>query len=153
MKLTEILPPDLVIPDLRGSTKAEVLREFALHFASHDPHLDPEEIVQVLVEREQGGTTAIGDGIAIPHGRLPKLDRIVAAFGRHVQGVDFESIDGKPTHLFFVLLLPEDSVGIHLKALARVSRLLKDATVRQRLLTSQNAAELYQVIQEEDEKL
>lgn len=153
MKLADILPPELVIPSLRGASKTEVLREFAEHFASYDRSLDPEEIVEVLHEREQGGTTAIGDGIAIPHGRLTQLSRIVAAFGRHMQGVDFQSIDGKPTHLFFVLLLPEDSVGIHLKALARVSRLLKDPNVRERLLSSPNAAEIYRLIQEEDEKL
>ena len=83
----------------------------------------------VLAERERLGSTAIGDGIAIPHGKIPRgRPRFVGAFGRHVQGVDFDSLDGNPTHLFFVLVAPEDSTSLHLKALARVSRLLKDGT-------------------------
>jgi PTS system nitrogen regulatory IIA component len=153
MRLVDILAPELVVPELRGTEKNEILREFAEAFAAVYPQLRTEEIVRVLQEREQGGTTAIGDGIAIPHGRLPGLDRIVAAFGRHPRGVDFQSIDGKPTYLFFVLLLPEDSTGLHLKALARVSRLLKDAEIRRRLIASADAAEIYRVIREADEKL
>ncbi len=153
MRLLDILPPELIIAELRGEDKTSVLHELAEAFARYDPRLDAAEIVRVLEEREQGGTTAIGDGIAIPHGRLPGLDRIVAAFGRHPRGVDFQSIDGRPTHLFFVLLLPEESVGIHLKALARVSRLLKDASVRQKLISGRDPAELYRIIREADETL
>ena len=90
----------------------------------------------VLAERERLGSTAIGDGIAIPHGKLPKVTKILGTFGRHVQGVDFESLDGNPTHLFFMLVAPEDSTSLHLKALARVSRLLRDGNFREKLLSA-----------------
>ncbi|GIW43059.1 MAG: PTS fructose transporter subunit IIA [Candidatus Binatia bacterium] len=153
MRLTDILDPALVLPDLQGKSKDEVLREFAEKIHSVHPEIPPDELVAVLWEREQGGTTAIGDGIAIPHGRLRGVQQIVAAFGRHRKGVDFQSIDGKPTHLIFLLVLPEESVGLHLKALARVSRLLKDPAVRQNLLSASDGAELYEIIRQEDEKL
>ena len=92
--------------------------------------IDADRLVEVLWERERLGSTAIGDGIAIPHGKLPGLKGVIGAFGRHPAGVDFDSLDGSPTHLFFLLVAPEDSVGQHLKALARVSRLLKDRAFR-----------------------
>ena len=88
----------------------------------------------VLAERERLGSTAIGDGIAIPHGKLPKVTKYSRDLRRHVQGVDFESLDGNPTHLFFMLVAPEDSTSLHLKALARVSRLLRDGNFREKLL-------------------
>ncbi len=153
MRLTDILNPALVVPELRGATKDEVLRELAEKIAQVHPEIPVEHLVEVLWEREQGGTTAIGDGIAIPHGRLQGIQRIIAAFGRHREGVDFQSIDGKPTYLIFLLVLPEEFVGLHLKALARVSRLLKDPNVRQRLLSARDALELYEIIRQQDEQL
>lgn len=153
MRLTDLLHPELVVPDLSGCTKDEVLYELCAKVAEVHPEIPAEELLTVLWDREHGGTTAIGDGIAIPHGRLRGVQQIVAAFGRHPQGVDFQSIDGRPTYLIFLLVLPEDSVGLHLKALARVSRLLKDAAVRQRLLQATNAQELFEIIRTEDEKL
>lgn len=153
MRLTDILSPDLVVPELRGNSKDEVLRELAEKIAAVHPQISVESLVAVLWEREHGGTTAIGDGIAIPHGRLPGVQQIIAAFGRHREGVDFQSIDWKPTHLIFLLVLPEESVGLHLKALARVSRLLKDPNVRQRLLSAGSALELYEIIRQQDEQL
>src|SRR5271167_4575626 len=106
----------------------------------------------VLAERERLGSTAIGDGIAIPHGKLPSVTRILGAFGRHVPGVDFESLDGGPTHLFFMLVAPEDSTSLHLKALARVSRLLRDGNFRDKLLKAPDANELFRLIADEDSK-
>src|SRR6266436_2844827 len=97
-------------------------------------------------------TDALGEGVAIPHGKLAGLKRVIAAFGRSRQGVDFQSLDGKPTHLFFLLVAPEDSAGAHLKALARISRLLKDESFRQRLMSATTAADLYRTIREEDDK-
>lgn len=152
MKIVDILSKDLVIPELHGRTKDEVLRELAEHLAAVHPGIDASQLVEVLWERERLGSTAIGDGIAIPHGKLPGLDSVLAAFGRHRSGVEFQSLDGNPTKLFFLLVAPEDSVGQHLKALARVSRLLKDPAFRARLLSADGPDELYSSIHDEDEK-
>jgi nitrogen PTS system EIIA component len=154
MKILDILTsPDLIAPSLTGTTKTAVLRELAEHLARQQSAIDANRLVEVLWERERLGSTAIGDGIAIPHGKLPGLQGVIGAFGRHVAGVDFDSLDGSPTHLFFLLVAPEDSVGQHLKALARVSRLLKDRAFRDKLIGAADGAELFRLIREEDEKL
>ncbi|HSP99852.1 MAG TPA: PTS sugar transporter subunit IIA [Candidatus Dormibacteraeota bacterium] len=154
MKILDILTSEaLVAPDLAGADKTAVLRELAEHLARSHAGIDPDRLVEVLWERERLGSTAIGDGIAIPHGKLPGLSGVIGAFGRHPAGVDFESLDGSPTHLFFLLVAPEDSVGQHLKALARVSRLLKDRAFRERLLAAPDRGALFRLIREEDEKL
>jgi PTS system nitrogen regulatory IIA component len=152
MKVTEILPEALVIPALTGRTKEEVLRELAQRMAAQHSDIEAARLVEVLWERERLGSTAIGDGIAIPHGKLPGLKTVRGAFGRHPQGVDFQSLDGNPTKLFFLLVAPDDSVGQHLKALARVSRLLKDQSFRNQLMTARDQGELYRCIREEDDK-
>jgi PTS system nitrogen regulatory IIA component len=154
MKIVDLLPREnLIAPALTGATKGDVVRELAEHLAKQYPEVDAERLVNVLWERERLGSTAIGDGIAIPHGKLTGLKNVLAIFGRHGAGVDFESLDGNPTRLFFVLVAPEDSVGQHLKALARVSRLLKDASFRERLVHAADRAELFRLIREEDERL
>jgi PTS system nitrogen regulatory IIA component len=152
MKISEILPESLVIAALKGRTKEDVLRELAETLAAQCPEIDASRLVDVLWERERLGSTAIGDGIAIPQGKLPGLNNVRAAFGRHLQGVEFQSLDGKPTRLFFLLVAPEDSVGQHLKALARVSRLLKDQSFRDQLMAAPDQRQLYRAIREEDEK-
>jgi len=152
MKILNILPEALVIPALTGRTKDAVLRELAEHMAAEHSEIDAQRLSDVLWERERLGSTAIGDGIAIPHGKLPGLKAVLGAFGRHPQGVDFQSLDGNPTKLFFLLVAPEDSVGQHLKALARVSRLLKDSSFRKQLIDAADRSELYRSIREEDEK-
>jgi PTS system nitrogen regulatory IIA component len=153
VKIVDFLPPELVFPELTASTKEGVLQELARGLAEVHPELDARRLVEVLLEREKLGSTAIGDGIAIPHGKLPGLHAVLGAFGRHPKGVDFHSLDGAPTKLFFLLVAPEDSAGLHLKALARVSRLLKDAAFRSRLTAADARESLYQLIREEDEKL
>jgi len=150
MKITEILSQEMVVPELSADGKPEVLRELADHLCSSFRQVDPDKVVGVLIERERMGSTAIGDGIAIPHGKLKGLTRIIGVFGRSTRGVDFESLDGEPTHLFFVLMAPEDSASLHLKALARVSRLFKDEGFRDRLMKAPDAAEIFRLIKEED---
>lgn len=150
MKITEILTADMVVPDVGGTTKPQVLRELARPLANKYRDLEVAAITAVLGERERLGSTAIGDGIAIPHGKLPGVRQIAGAFGRHRQGVDFESLDGRPTHLFFVLIAAEDSTSLHLKALARVSRLFKDSSFRERLMAARDADEIYRIIVDED---
>ena len=129
-----------------------MLDELASAVAGQHPDIDRGRLVEALDERERLNSTALGEGVAIPHGKLPGLRRVFAAFGRSPAGVDFQSLDGKPTHLFFLLVAPEDSVGQHLKALARVSRLLKDAAFRQALVTTTEPQQLYARICQEDEK-
>jgi nitrogen PTS system EIIA component len=150
MKITEILSPELVLPDLRGRNKPEVLQELAACLSSKYRDLDAETLAAVLAERERLGSTAIGDGIAIPHGKIRGVTRILGVFGRHLKGVDFESLDGKPTHLFFLLVAPEDSTSLHLKALARVSRLFKDNSFRDQLIKARDVTEIYRLIVDED---
>src|SRR6516162_6029110 len=150
MKITELLSADMVMPDVGGTTKPQVLRELARPLAAKYRDLDLAAITAVLAERERLGSTAIGDGIAIPHGKMAGVKQIFGIFGRHLQGVDFESLDGRPTHLFFVLVAPEDSTSLHLKALARVSRLFKDVSFRERLMAARDAEEIFSLIVEED---
>src|SRR5262249_39313431 len=150
MKITEILSAEMVVPELGGTTKPQVLRELARPLANKYRDLELAAITAVLAERERLGSTAIGDGIAIPHGKMPSVKQIVGTFGRHQQGVDFESLDGRPTHLFFALLAPEDSTSLHLKALPRVSRLFKDSSFRERLMSAKDVEEIFRLIVEED---
>jgi PTS system nitrogen regulatory IIA component len=152
MKILDILSPNAIVPELQATSKPEVLQELTNVLAAAHPEIDRDRLVSVLLDREELGSTAIGEGIAIPHGKLPGMSGVVAAFGRHTNGVDFDSLDGSPTRLFFLLVAPEDSAGVHLKALARISRLLKDKTFRERLLAGQTRDELFNIIKEEDEK-
>jgi len=152
VKITDILTADMVVPALRGRTKGEIIDELAGVVAAGHPEIDRARLVQALEDRERLNSTALGEGVAIPHGKLPGLRRVVAAFGRSPGGVDFQSLDGKPTHLFFLLVAPEDSAGAHLKALARISRLLKDEAFRRRLIEAGTANELYAIIREEDDR-
>ena len=152
MKITDILDESSVIQDLRATTKKGVLEELSNVLVERGKLPDHEKVVEVLLEREKLGSTGIGDGIAIPHGKMRGIKELVISFGRSIKGVDFESIDNKPTHLFFLLVAPENSAGVHLKALARISRLLKDSSFRNRLMEARDRQDLFMVIVEEDEK-
>lgn len=152
MKITEILSSERVLPSLKGTTKAAVLNELAECLCKDHSEVGLDRLVAVLSEREALGSTAIGDGIAIPHGKLRGLSQIVGVFGRSAEGIDFESLDGKPTRLFFLLVAPEDSASLHLKALARVSRLMRDGGFRQRLLEAADGPAIFRLISEEDAK-
>ena len=152
MKILDILAPEAIIPALRATTKSEALQELATRLATLHPEIDGVRLVQVLLDREALGSTAIAEGIAIPHGKLPGVANVMAAFGRSANGLAFDSLDGNPTRLFFLLVAPEDSAGIHLKALARVSRLLKDKGFRDRLGAGGTQEQLFAIIKEEDEK-
>ncbi len=151
MKIMDIIDIDLINANLKAHNKREVLGELAEMVAKKEG-LDVKVLIPVLEEREKLGSTGIGEGIAIPHGKLRGLKKLVASFGRSAKGINFDSIDGKPAHLFFLLMAPENTAGMHLKALARISRLLKDTKFRGRLLESKTTQEVYRVLQEEDEK-
>ena len=150
MRISEFLSPDAVIADLRAGDKQEVLRELSATLAHAHPPLKEERLVEVLREREKLGSTGIGEGVAIPHGKHSGLTQLMAAFGVSRKGVDFEAIDGKPTHLFFALVAPENSAGVHLKALARISRLFKNPRFRSAILEATSAADIHSLIVQED---
>lgn len=152
MRIMDILNKDCIIPELRSKNKKEVLEELTGALLNCKANLDEEALVAVLLERERLGSTGIGDGIAIPHGKVQDLDELVLSFGRSTEGIEFDSMDGRPTHLFFLLIAPENSAGIHLRALAKISRLLKSGQFRQRLLEAETSEALFQVIQEEDKE-
>jgi PTS system nitrogen regulatory IIA component len=150
VKLDDILNEELVRGDLTARTKPDILVELADVVTQQHPEIDKTKLVATLQERERLNSTALGDGVAIPHGKLLGIRRVFGAFGRSRAGVDFQSLDGHPTHLFFLLVAPEDSAGAHLKALARISRLLKDASFRTRLLEAPDAHTLWTIIRDED---
>ncbi len=149
MRLLDSLTKKSILPDIDSRDKEGVLEALA-DTLSELSGRTREELVQVLVEREKLGSTGIGDGIAIPHGKLKTIDKLLLAFGRSRQGVDFDAMDGKPTHLFFVLITPDGSTGVHLKMLARISRLLKDSSFKERLVVADTRDDLYQIIKSED---
>jgi PTS system nitrogen regulatory IIA component len=152
VKITDFLTADRVIADLSGKEKPQVLEEMAHQLADSQSDLDPGQVLQVLQDREKISTTAIGEGVAIPHGKLPRVEKISGLFARSLQGVDFASLDGEPTYLFFTLIAPPDAAADHLKALARISRLLKDPDLRHRLLAAATSQDLYNIIAIEDQK-
>lgn len=152
MRILDIVPPGAVVDDIRAETKEGVLRELSEAIAGVTPSLSADGLASILMDRETLGSTGIGDGVAIPHGKVAGIDRLVAAFGRSRNGVQFQSLDGKPAHLFFVIVAPEQSAGMHLKALARVSRLLKDERFRRSLLAAGDAGDLIDVFREQDER-
>ncbi len=150
MKIAEFLSPQAVIADLQATSKSDVLRELAGSLARANPSLNADRLVEVLKEREKLGSTGIGEGVAIPHGKLAGLGQLLASFGVARRGVDFEAIDGKPTQLFFALVAPENSAGVHLKALARISRLFKNPHFRQAILEAKTPEEIHALIAQED---
>jgi len=152
MNLTEILKRDFILEELEARNQHEVLDELVRVFAMGGVRFDPEAMLQVLLERERLGSTGIGDGIAIPHGKLQGLDEILLSFGRSSEGIDFDAMDGKPVHLFFLLMAPENSAGLHLKILAKISRMLKDPALRDNLLRAKSKERIWRIIEEQEQK-
>jgi PTS system nitrogen regulatory IIA component len=151
MQITDMFKKEYIIEELKAHSKRAVLSELSEIFTRSHPGIQNEAMVEVLLEREKLGSTGIGDGIAIPHGKLKGLDSLVISFGRSREGIEFDAIDGKPVYLFFLLMAPESSTGQHLKALAKISRMLKDQEFRNSLLSAKNAEDLYRRIAEKDE--
>ena len=151
MRLRSFLRPAAVVADLTSSDKSGVLRELAHALAAVDPLIDEQRVFQALEEREMLGSTGLGHGVAIPHAKVNELAKIHAAFGRSARGVEFQSLDSEPVHLFFMLIAPHREVGHHLMALERISKLLHDQDTRQDLLTAEGSA-LYEAVCRMDEK-
>lgn len=150
MKISELLDPRAIVADLKAREKTKALAELTDALLICEPSLDRDEVIAVLQERENLGSTGIGDGVAIPHGKLTGIPELRLVFGRSHEGVDFESMDGQPAYLFFLLIAPEESVGVHLKTLAKISKLLKDASVRKKLMDAPDSQTIYQVILDEE---
>ncbi|MBN2332002.1 MAG: PTS sugar transporter subunit IIA [Deltaproteobacteria bacterium] len=153
MKLSDYFDQSLIISDLDCADKDTVLKKFAACVHQRFPELEAEEIYHILKEREDLGSTGIGEGIAIPHGKMKNLSTIIAAFARSKDGVPFDSIDEQPVKFFFLLLAAENSASLHLKALAKISRMLKNTSFRDQLAMAEGASGIYQVISAEDERL
>ncbi len=152
MKVVDFLKREWMVSELRSVEKSDALAEMTEVLEKNGIITDSKKAVDVLLERERLGSTGIGEGIAIPHGKLAELDTVVAVFGRSKAGVSFDSMDGAPVHIFFLLLAPENSASTHLKVLARISRLLKARAFRGELLQCASADELFDKITAEDEK-
>ncbi len=152
MKLPEIIEENNIIPELKAKDKKGVLEELAGVISRHESSIDKGALVKVLVERERLGSTGIGDGVAIPHGKMNGVSRPIISFGRSKQGLDFDSMDGQPTHLFFLLIAPEDSSSVHLQVLAKIAKILKNRDFRKKLMEPGTKEELYQTIVQTDEE-
>jgi len=151
MRLDQIFKIEYLHDNLTSTTKKEVLNELVNILVQGGLKLDAKKAVEVLLQRENLGSTGIGDGVAIPHGKTGDIQELVVAFGRSKNGIDFGAIDGKPVYLFFLLLAPEHSAGQHLKALAKISKMLKTVNFRKKLLEAKTASDLYKLIVEQDE--
>jgi len=153
MKIIDLLDPSHVVADMAATNKQEALEELAATLVPGPEGLDLDTVVEVLMERERLGSTGIGDNVAIPHGKLADLSGLKLAFGRSLKGVDFESMDGKLSHLFFLLLAPINSAGLHLKALAKISRMLMNGPLRENLMQASQGQDIYQLLAEKDEEI
>lgn len=152
MRVTEFLKIEAVVPHLTARTKPDVIQELAAALSKITPTVPPGRIHEVLKEREKIGSTGMEKGVAIPHGRLTELGGLVACFGVSHEGVDFDARDGRPSHFFFALVAPENSAGVHLKALSKVSRLFRSDALRDALLAADTAEAIYGLISQEDSK-
>lgn len=154
MKIVDLLCQDAVSVDLKSKTKEDLLSELAelLVTSGVVKKTEKSEIIKRLKERELLGSTGIGKGVAIPHAKCPKIKNMTAAFGISKAGVDFKSLDGEPTYIFFLLVAPGETPGPHLKALAKISRLLDDKFVRDRLRSASSPQEVYKIIKDEEQK-
>jgi PTS system nitrogen regulatory IIA component len=145
MRLTDLLSPEAVIPSLRAATKKQVLQELSVK-AAEVSGVPAREIFDALLHRERLGSTGIGDGIAIPHGKLAKIGAIFGVFARLERPVDFESLDGAPVDLIFLIITPEASGADHLKALACAARMLRDPGMVATIRATRDASALYSLV-------
>ena len=145
MALSDLVVPQAVVPALRVNNKKQALHELAARAAGICGR-NEREVLEVLMQRERLGSTGIGSGIAIPHGKLARLERLFGVFARLERPIDFEALDGQPVDLMFLLLAPEAAGADHLKALARIARLLRDTDIAEKLRESRDAEALYAVL-------
>lgn len=153
MKLADILRESCVIANIKGTTKREILYELVEPLKKANLINDIDSVVEIIMEREKLGSTGIGDGVAIPHGKMHKLNTILCVAGRSKEGVDFDAVDRQPVHIIFLVLAPEDSASMHLKVLSRISKVLRDPSFRKKFLKLTDAHDIFVNIIEADDKL
>lgn len=153
MRIEEFLRPEAVVMNLAAQNKPDVLRELSATLARANPTISADKVGEALTAREKIYSTGIGEGVAIPHGKLTGLPALSASFGVARAGIDFDSIDKKPTYLFFALVSPENSAGLHLKALARISRLFKNGSFREAIMNAGSSEAIYTLITQEDARV
>jgi nitrogen PTS system EIIA component len=153
VKLADILRESCVVADIKGATKKEILFEMVETLKKANLIDDVDSVVNIIMEREKLGSTGIGDGVAIPHGKMKKLNAILCVAAQSKKGVDFDAVDRQPVHIFFLVLAPEDSASLHLKVLSRISKVLRDQSFRKKILKLDNAHDIYTNIIEADDKL
>jgi PTS system nitrogen regulatory IIA component len=152
MKIMEFLNKNAIIASMKATDKEGTIRELVDLLAKAENIKNKEELINAIMTRESLGSTGIGQGIGIPHAKSPNVKNLVAAFGLSQKGVNFDSLDGEPVYIFFLLIAPEECAGPHLKALARISRMLKDKYFREMLKKAKDSKEILRIIQEEDSK-
>jgi PTS system nitrogen regulatory IIA component len=151
MTLLDILSPKSAVVGLQGETKEEIIRELVDSLEIDQVITDRDKVLQAVVEREKIMSTGIGDGIAIPHGKSDAVSALAAALGIHKRGVSFEALDGEPAYVFFLLVSPANVSGPHIKALARISRLLKNDAFKKKLIAAATPAEIMEIIAAEEQ--
>ena len=152
MKISTILKQEHIIEELNSSDKKNVLSELSTFLEIKGEITSKEKLLVALIEREKLGSTGIGENVAIPHAKISEIDKIITVFGRSKNGVEFESLDKKPVNFIFLVLAPENSTGEHLKALARISRLFKNTSLRESVLKASEADQIYSILVDEDSK-
>lgn len=145
MPQLDFLSPEAIAPALRAGSKKQALHDLASQ-ASRLVGRDEREIFDTLLQRERLGSTGIGEGIAIPHGKLPRLERLFGLFARLERPIDFDAIDGEPVDMLFLLLAPEGAGADHLKALARIARMMREPGIHERIRAARDASALYAVL-------
>ncbi len=150
MRLADVLRKEYIMLDLKSTKKNELLDEMITHLCNEVDDLDKDAAYAALLKREGLGTTGIGHGVAIPHGKLKGVDKIMVCFGRSFGGVEYDSMDNKLVHLFFLIMAPEHSAAAHLKLLASISRLLKSNEFRTKLMSLEKPADIFRLIMESD---
>ena len=152
MKISDILKKEHVIKELNSCDKKNVLDELSSFLEDEGEITNKESLLAALIEREKLGSTGIGENIAIPHAKISEIDKIITVFGRSKNGVEFESLDQKPVNFIFLVIAPENSTSQHLKALARISRLFKNPSLRESVLRTNEADQIYSILVDEDSK-
>jgi nitrogen PTS system EIIA component len=153
MKITEFISAKEIVIGVKATDKPGTLMELLRMLETNGLLKDGEKVHQILLEREKLGSTGIGQGIAVPHAKTDQVKDLVCALGVSAKGIEFDSLDGEPVYIIFLVLAPSGATGVHLKALAKIARLLKDKVFRNSLRASKTPADAYQIIKEDEERL